>query len=300
MSAIYRTPDSRFADLPDFPFAPHYHDLAGGLRLHYLDEGPRGGAPVLMMHGEPSWSYLYRKMIPPVAAAGFRVLAPDLIGFGKSDKPTARSAFSYAGHVAWMREWFEAMELDTVLLVCQDWGSLVGLRLVAAMPDRFAGVVLSNGGLPEGQDPPPAFTKWRRFARWSPVFPIGGILQRATRRTLSDAEVAAYDAPFPTTAGKAAARVFPGLVPLGDNVAVPDQKAAWAVLETFDKPFTCAFSDGDPITRGGDAIFRERVPGATRGVHRTLKGGHFIQEDDPGGFVAAILDTAAAAAIASR
>jgi haloalkane dehalogenase len=194
-----------------------------------------------------------------------------------------------------MQEWFEALDLRDVILACQDWGSLVGLRLVAAMPDRFAGVVLSNGGLPEGQDPPAAFAAWRRFSRWSPVFPIGGILQRATKRDLSPAEVAAYDAPFPTRASKAGARIFPSLVPLGPNEAVPDQKRAWAVLETFDKPFTCAFSDGDPITRGGDAAFRERVPGAAKGSHRTLKGGHFIQEDDPDGFVAAILDTARAA-----
>lgn len=295
MPNVFRTPDDRFAGVPDFPFAPHYRELGDGLRVHYVDEGPRGGQPVLMMHGEPSWCYLYRKMIPPVASAGFRVLAPDLIGFGKSDKLTAKSDYTYARHVAWMREWFEALELSEVILACQDWGSLVGLRLVAEMPDRFAGVVLSNGGLPEGQDPPPAFAKWRRFARWSPVFPIGGILQRATKRTLSPAEVAAYDAPFPTRASKAGARIFPSLVPLGPNVAVPDQKAAWAVFETFDKPFTCAFSDGDPITRGGDAVFRARVPGAARGAHRTLRGGHFIQEDDPEGFVAAILETASRA-----
>lgn len=295
MSAVYRTPDDRFTGLPDFPFEPHYRELASGLRVHYIDEGPRDGRPVLMMHGEPSWCFLYRKMIPPVAAAGFRVLAPDLIGFGKSDKPTSKGDYTYARHVAWMHEWFEALDLRDVILACQDWGSLVGLRLVAAMPDRFAGVVLSNGGLPEGQDPPAAFAAWRRFSRWSPVFPIGGILQRATKRDLSPAEVAAYDAPFPTRASKAGARIFPSLVPLGPNEAVPDQKHAWAVLETFDKPFTCAFSDGDPITRGGDAAFRERVPGAAKGSHRTLKGGHFIQEDDPDGFVAAILDTARAA-----
>lgn len=295
MSAVYRTPDDRFTGLPDFPFEPHYCELASGLRVHYIDEGPRDGRPVLMMHGEPSWCFLYRKMIPPVAAAGFRVLAPDLIGFGKSDKPTSKGDYTYARHVAWMQEWFEALDLRDVILACQDWGSLVGLRLVAAMPDRFAGVVLSNGGLPEGQDPPAAFAAWRRFSRWSPVFPIGGILQRATKRDLSPAEIAAYDAPFPTRASKAGARIFPSLVPLGPNEAVPDQKHAWAVLETFDKPFTCAFSDGDPITRGGDAAFRERVPGAAKGSHRTLKGGHFIQEDDPDGFVAAILDTARAA-----
>jgi haloalkane dehalogenase len=298
MGKVHRTPDERFAGLADYPFDPRYHVLNDGLRLHYVDEGPREATPVLMMHGEPSWSYLYRKMIGPVVEAGYRVLAPDLIGFGKSDKPTDKSAYTYAGHVAWMREWFEAMGLRNVILVCQDWGSLVGLRLVTAMPDRFAGVALSNGGLPAGQEPPPAFAKWRAFSRYSPVFPIGGILQRATTTELPDHVVAAYDAPFDTRASKAGARIFPSLVPLGENVEVPAQLEAWKVLETFDRPFTCCFSDGDPITRGGDAMFRERVPGARDNpLHRTLNGGHFIQEDDPEGFVAAILDTAREAGV---
>lgn len=298
MPEVIRTPEERFEGLPDYPFPPHYHMLPGSIRLHYVDEGPRDGIPVLMMHGEPSWSYLYRFMVPPVVAAGYRVLAPDLIGFGKSDKLGSKSDYSYAGHVAWMRNWVEALDLNNIILACQDWGSLVGLRLVAAMPERFAGVVLSNGGLPAGQEPPPAFAKWRAFSKYSPVFPIGKILQRATSRTLSDAEVAAYDAPFHNRASKAGARIFPSLVPLGENVAVPDQIAAWKVLETFDKPFTCAFSDQDPITRGGDAAFRERVPGARgNALHRTLSGHHFIQEDDPQGFVAAILQTAEKAGV---
>lgn len=298
MPNFYRTSDDRFAGLPDFPFAPHYHTLDDSLRLHYLDEGPRDGPVVVMMHGEPSWCYLYRKMIPPVVGAGYRVVAPDLVGFGRSDKPTSKGDYSYAGHVAWMREWLEALDLTGIILACQDWGSLIGLRLVAAMPERFAGVVLSNGGLPEGQDPPAAFAAWRLFAKTSPVFPIGGLIQRATTTELTDAEVAAYDAPFPTRGSKAGARIFPALVPLGPNEAVPDQKAAWEVLETFDKPFNCCFSDADPITRGGEALFKTRVPGADHQMHRTLKGGHFIQEDDPQGFVAAILDTAKAAGVA--
>ena len=298
MTKVHRTPDARFADIPDYPFAPHYHELSGGMRLHYLDEGPRDAAPVLMMHGEPSWSFLYRKMIGPVAAGGYRVLAPDLIGFGKSDKPTNKAAYTYAAHVEWMLEWFDALALDRVVLACQDWGSLVGLRMVAARPDRFAGVVLSNGGLPEGQDPPAAFAAWRNFSRYSPVFPVGRILQLATTSELSPGEVAAYNAPFDTRGSKAGARIFPSLVPLGPNEAVPDQKAAWAVLEQFDKPFTCCFSDRDPITRGGDALFLGRVPGARDNeLHRTLKGGHFIQEDDPHGFVAAILETAQKAGV---
>ncbi|MEL7682767.1 haloalkane dehalogenase [Citromicrobium bathyomarinum] len=298
MSLAYRTPDSRFANLPDFPFRPNYHTLSEGLRVHYLDEGPRDAPPVLMMHGEPSWCYLYRHMIGPVVEAGYRVLAPDLIGFGKSDKLTKKSAYSYALHVAWMRDWLDALELDNIVLACQDWGSLVGLRLVADMPDRFAAVVLSNGGLPAGEEPPPAFDKWRRFSRYSPVFPIGKILQKATARTLSKAEVAAYDAPFPTRGSKAGARIFPSLVPLGQNAAVPDQRAAWEVLDRFEKPFTCAFADRDPITRGGDAKFRARVPGAKGNpLHRTLKGHHFIQEDDPEGFASAIIETAMRAGV---
>jgi haloalkane dehalogenase len=292
---IYRTPDARFDALPDWPFAPRYQTISDGLRIHYIDEGPRDGRPVLMMHGEPTWAYLYRKMIGPVAAAGHRVLAPDLIGFGRSDKPLARRDYSYAGQVAWMREWIEALDLRGIILACQDWGSLIGLRLVAAMPERFAGVALANGGLPEGQPAPRAFAIWRAFARYSPAFPIGKIIHRGSMQRLSDAEIAAYNAPFPTAASKVATRAYPALVPLGDNVAVPDQKLAWAVLEAFDKPFLCCFSDKDPITRGGDALFVDRVPGARRMPHRTLSGGHFIQENDPDGFAAAILEVAARA-----
>lgn len=287
---IYQTPDERFDHIPDWPFRPHYHHLNAGLRLHYVDEGPRDAPVVLMMHGEPTWSYLYRHMIGPVAHAGYRVIAPDLIGFGRSDKPLDGKVYSYAQHVAWMREWLEALDLRDITLACQDWGSLVGLRLLTAMPDRFSGVVLSNGGLPAGNVDARAFRIWRAFSRYSPVFPIARIIQAGTKRRLSDAELAAYDAPFPTRASKIAARLFPGFVPVeANNPAVPEQMAAWEVLEKFDKPFLCAFSDGDPITRGGDAQFRERVAGAKGQSHTTLHGGHFIQEDDPKGFIAQIL-----------
>ena len=298
MPLAYRTPDSRFANLPDYPFKPNYYTLREGLRVHYLDEGPRDGTPVLMVHGEPSWSYLYRHMIGPVVEAGYRVLAPDLIGFGKSDKLTMKSEYSYALHVAWMRDWLDSLNLQNIVLACQDWGSLIGLRLVAEMPERFAAVVLSNGGLPAGEEAPDAFKKWRAFSKHSPVFPIGRILQQATVRELSKAEVAAYEAPFPTRKSKAGARILPSLVPLGENEAVPDQKRAWNKLQRFDKPFTCAFSNRDPITRGGDAKFRETVPGAKDNpLHRTLKGHHFIQEDDPEGFAAAIVETARRAGV---
>ncbi len=213
--STHRTPDDRFADLADYPYAANYSTVGDGLRLHYVDEGPREATPVLMMHGEPTWSYLYRNMIGPVVDAGYRVLAPDLIGFGKSDKPTDRDVFSYAGHVAWMREWFEGLDLTGVVLACQDWGSLIGLRLVAAMPDRFAAVVLANGGLPAGQEPPEAFAKWREFSQKSPVFPIGQLIQGGTTTVLPDAVVAAYDAPFDIEDSKAAARVFPCARPAG-------------------------------------------------------------------------------------
>lgn len=294
---IERTDDSRFRDLPDWDFAPHYCDIidAGdgtALRVHYVDEGPRDAPVVLMMHGEPSWCYLYRHMIGPVVAAGYRVVAPDLIGFGRSDKPTRTSDYSYARHVAWMRQWLEQLDLQDITLACQDWGSLIGLRLVAEMPDRFAGVALSNGGLPEGGPAPRAFAIWRAFSQWSPLFPIGKIISKGTKRGLSSAEIAAYDAPFATKASKAGARIFPNFVPFENNVAVPDQKRAWAVFDQWHKPFLCCFSDGDPITRGGERLWVGRVPGTQGQAHRTLKGGHFIQEDDPQGFVAAILEVA--------
>ncbi|WP_283418888.1 haloalkane dehalogenase [Sphingopyxis sp. Geo48] len=291
---IYRTPDARFEGLPDWPYKPNYVEIAGGLRVHYVDEGAADAQPVLMLHGEPTWSYLYRHMIGPTVEAGFRVVAPDLIGFGRSDKPLDRSAYSYAAQVAWMRQWIEALDLRGMILACQDWGSLIGLRLLAEMPDRFVGVALSNGGLPEGQPAPRAFAIWRAFSRFSPLFPIGRIVNAGAQKQLTAKEIAAYDAPFPTRASKVAARVFPSFVPLGDNVAVLDQKRAWAALEAFDKPFLCCFTDGDPITRGGDAPFIDRVPGARGMPHRTLHGGHFVQENDPAGFVAAIRDVAAA------
>lgn len=290
-SDIYRTPEVRFRELPDYPFAPHFVDLPDGIRMHYIDEGPADGRPVLMMHGEPTWSYLYRHMIGPVADAGRRVLAPDLVGFGKSDKLLDQRAYSYAAHVAWVRSWLEQLDLRDIVLVCQDWGSLVGLRLVAELPDRFSGVVLSNGGLPRGNAFSRAFAIWRAFSRYSPAFPIGRIVQAGTKRQLSAVERRAYDAPFPTSASKAGARIFPSLVPIeACNPAVPDQLRAWEELRQWHKPFLCCFSDGDPITRGGAREFLEFVPGTNGQVHRTLKGGHFIQEDDPMGFVASILE----------
>lgn len=287
---VLRTPDERFAGLPDYPFAPHYHHVTPDLRLHFVDEGPHDAKPVLMLHGEPTWSYLYRKMIPPVAAAGLRVLAPDLIGFGKSDKPTATGDYSYAGQVGWILHWIEALDLREITLVCQDWGSLIGLRLAAENPERFARVILSNGGLPDGTPISPAFNLWRAFSRYSPWFPIGRIVQAGTKRKLSLTEVAAYDAPFPSTEFKAATRIYPSLVPTtADDPATPAQLRAWGTFDHWAKPFICCFSDGDPITRGGDAQFKARVPGAKDCSHPGLRGGHFIQEDDAEAFADVVI-----------
>ena len=292
-----RTPDSRFEGLPDYPFAPHYSVVGDDLRLHYLDEGPRDGRPVLMMHGEPSWSYLYRHMIPPVAQAGYRVVAPDLIGFGKSDKPTRMSDHSYARHVAWMVEWFDGLDLDGVVLFCQDWGGLIGLRLVAARPERFAAVVAGNTGLPTGEGrPTDTFLNWQKFAEAVPEFPTGRILQGATVRELSAAEVAAYDAPFPDESYKAGARVLPSLVPTdpAQDVAA-DNRAAWSVLEAWDKPFVTCFSDKDPVTKGGESPFLKRVPSLRGKANRTIQGGgHFFQEDRPEALADLIIEVAGA------
>ncbi|MEY8837450.1 haloalkane dehalogenase, partial [Cribrihabitans sp. XS_ASV171] len=213
-----RTPEERFEGLEEYPFAPHYaeiDDTTGGiLRLHYVDEGPRDAAPVLCMHGEPSWSYLYRHMIPIFAEAGHRVVAPDLVGFGKSDKPAARTDYTYARHVAWMSDWLTRMDLRGITLVCQDWGGLIGLRLWAAFPDRFARVVVANTALPTGDQPmSEGFRSWRAFSQEVPEFRAGRIVSGGTVTKLTEAETAAYDAPFPDESYKAGARDFPALVP---------------------------------------------------------------------------------------
>lgn len=290
---VLRTPDHRFADLADWPYPPHYATLvdAGGaqLRLHYVDEGPRDGPVVLVMHGEPSWAYLYRKIISALAAAGRRVIAPDLIGFGRSDKPAKRDDYTYERHVDWMSQWLLQMELEDITLFCQDWGGLIGLRLVAAFPERFAGVIAANTGLPVGTGWSEGFKAWLDFSQSVPQMPIGVIVNGGTGRDLSPSEIAAYDAPFPEESYKEGARQFPKLVPITpEHGSVSENLAAWAVLERFDKPFLTAFSDGDAVTRGGEAAFQTRVPGARGEPHATLSGGHFLQEDSPGEIVALI------------
>jgi len=281
VTEILRTPDSRFAAVPDFPWTPKFAEV-GGLRIAYVDEGPRDAEIVLLMHGEPTWSFLYRKMIPVLLAAGHRVIAPDLVGFGRSDKPARAADYSYLNHVLWMTAWMEQLDLQRMTLFCQDWGSLIGLRLVATAPQRFDRVVLANGGLPTGTTPvPKAFHVWRAFARWSPWFPIGRIVKTGCTGGLTPAEVAAYDAPFPTRRHRVAARLFPTFVPTTPNDPERERnEAAWKVFEGWDKPFLTLFSNRDPVTRGGHRIWQERVPGAKGQPHAVTRGaGHFLQED---------------------
>ena len=276
-----RTPDERFADLPDFPFAPHYVEV-DGLRMHYLDEGPPDGEVVLLLHGEPSWSYLYRRMIPVLTRAGLRAVAIDLVGFGRSDKPTRREDYTYQAHVDWTWAAIEAIGLTDITLVCQDWGGLIGLRLVGEHPERFARVVAANTVLPTGDlDPGEAFLAWRQFSQESPDFPVGKIIGGACVGKLAPEVAAAYDAPFPDESFKAGARQFPILVPTRpDDPASAANRAAWEVLRTFDKPFLCAFSDSDPITRAAEPLLRKQIPGAEGQTHVTItEAGHFLQED---------------------
>lgn len=280
---VLRTPDDRFVDLPDWPYEPRFADVGDGLRAHYVDEGPADSAPVLLMHGEPTWAYLYRKVMGPLLDAGHRVVVPDLIGFGRSDKPAATEDYSYRRHVGWMSALvFDHLDLRGITFFGQDWGGLVGLRLVAAAPDRFARVCVANTGLPTGDRPPSeAFLAWQRYSKESPKFDIGRLISGGCASPLPPEVVAAYDAPFPDDTYKAGARIFPSLVPTGpDDPAHADNVAAWEVLRGFDKPFLTAFSDGDPITAGGERVFQREVSGAAGQPHVTIEGGgHFLQED---------------------
>jgi haloalkane dehalogenase len=281
-----RTPDDRFASLPGYPFAPRYLEVPDGeggeLRVHYVDEGPPDADPVLLLHGEPSWSFLYRKMIPVITAAGHRAVAPDLVGFGRSDKPSKRDDYTYQRHVDWMRSLLEQLDVRDTTFVGQDWGGLIGLRLVAEHPDRFARVVAANTFLPTGdRNPGDAFLAWQKFSQETPTFPVGRIVNGGCVTELPEEVVAAYDAPFPDETYKEGARQFPLLVPTSpsDPAAEPNRRA-WEVLSKFDKPFLTAFSDSDPITGGADRVLQESIPGAKGRPHTTLTGGgHFLQED---------------------
>jgi haloalkane dehalogenase len=313
-----RTPDERFENLPGYPFAPHYTEVPDGeggtLRIHQVEEGPADGETILCLHGQPTWSYLYRKMIPVFVEAGFRVLAPDFVGFGRSDKPTSIDDYTYARHVQWMSSWLEAVDLRDANLFCQDWGGLIGLRLVAAYPDRFARVVAANTGLPDGfgmppeaarpgwdlyatvpivpaaelgerfraKDGPPGFMFWRKYCAESPEFSIGDIMQTAGGGPgLSEEIRRAYEAPFPDDRYVAGARKFPSLVPIfPDDVESPANKEAWRVLAAFEKPFLTSFSDNDPVTAGMEKPLQERIAGARKVEHVTIRGAaHFLQEE---------------------
>jgi haloalkane dehalogenase len=278
---ILRTPDERFANLPAYPFVPHYVEV-DGLRIHYLDEGPGAAAPTLVLHGEPSWSYLYRKMIPILTAAGQRVVAPDLVGFGRSDKPTRRDDYTYQRHVDWTRAAVDAIDPRGATFFGQDWGGLIGLRVVAEDPDRFERVVAGNTMLPTGdRHPGDAFLAWQRYSQETPDFHVGGIVKGGCATDLSAEVIAAYDAPFPDDTYCAAPRAMPGLIPTSpDDPAAPANRSAWATLCASSTPMLVAFSDGDPITGGMAPIFQREMTGAQGIAHPVVhNAGHFLQED---------------------
>ena len=332
MTHALRTPDERFRNLSDWPFAPNYMDVpdpdGGGLRMHYVDAGDPNAAPILCLHGQPTWSYLYRKMIPPMVAAGHRVVAPDFIGFGRSDKPSQREDYTYARHVAWLVALLEALDLRGITLVCQDWGGLIGLRAAAEQPQRFARIVAANTAMPDAEGVAEAdagrvsdamrsyyaslpvaqnpaemgtamigdqsgmgFLHWVKFCAETPTLRVSDVVRFSGGGRLGEAEAAAYDAPFPSDSYLAGARQFPSLVPImPDNPAIPANRAAWKVFQQWQKPFLTAFSDGDPVTAGHHVRFQETVPGAKSQRHPTIAGaGHFLQEDKPAELAAAVL-----------
>jgi haloalkane dehalogenase len=289
---VLRTPDERFENLPDYPYKPNYLEVPDGeggvLRLHYLDEGPANGEPILLIHGEPTWSYLYRKMIPVLTAAGHRCLVPDLIGFGRSDKPVSMEVHTYKFHVDAISEWVKMLNLRSTTFFGQDWGSLIGLRVVAENEERFARVVVSNGGLPIGAaDGPEALPQDRAFIQWKRLnqslidegdIPVGTLVSG----NVGDPSIeVAYDAPFPAPSFKAGPLIMPQRVPVfADDPANEANRKAWEVFERWEKPFLTAFSDGDPVTRGGDRRFLARIPGTKGQPHTTIEGaGHFLQEE---------------------
>jgi len=291
--ALLRTPDERFADLPGFPFEPHYVELDdpdfGPLRMHYVDEGPREAPVALMLHGEPTWSYLYRKMIPPVVAAGYRAVVPDMIGFGRSDKFTSRTPYSYHRFVAWLLAFVRQLELTQITLVGQDWGGPIGLRVLSEMPERFAAVLAANTLLPTCEEPPNGVAPWpgEQIAAWveycriSTDLPVPEIIAGVCCERPAPEILAAYDAPFPDVSYKAATLAITGLVPVSvDRPGIAENLRAWEVLAHFHKPFLTAFSDSDPSTKPWEEVFRRRVPGAaSEPLIEIAHAGHFLQEE---------------------
>jgi haloalkane dehalogenase len=293
-----RTPDERFADLPDFPYPPSYAEVPDGdggtLRMGWVSAGPADGPAVLLLHGEPSWSFLYRQMMPVLAQAGLRAIAPDLVGFGRSDKPADPGAHSYARHVEWVRALaFDVLDLRDVTLVGQDWGGLIGLRLAAENPDRFRALVAANTGLPTGDvDMPEVWWQFRRAVEKAENLDIARFVQSGCRTTLAEDVLAGYAAPFPDESYKAGPKAMPGLVPTRpDDPATEANRSAWQVLTRSDTPMLVAFSDGDPITGGMAPILRERIPGAAGVDHPVIAGaGHFLQEDAGPALAAAVVE----------
>jgi haloalkane dehalogenase len=295
---ILRTPDVRFASLLDYAFEPHYVELpAHGeakLRVHYLDEGPRDGHPLVLLHGQPSWSYLDREMIPGFAEAGIRVLAPDLVGFGRSDKPAEPSDYSYERHVGWINDWLVTIDPNPATLFVHDWGGFIGLRVLARQPERFERAIVSNSGLPDGEriEPLEIFYTWRQFVRDQEQLAIGSVIQLGSTKELSDEVISAYEAPFPDESYKSGVRAFPELVPTeSENPQAAANRAAWKVLEDWTKPFLTLFGELDPMNAGSDRVFQERVPGARGQPHATLsRAGHYIQEDAAGELTERVID----------
>jgi len=281
-----RTPDSHFENLADYEFTANYinvDDQEGGqLRMHYLDEGDKNGQTILLMHGNPTWSYLYRHMIKTLVEAGYRVIAPDLIGFGRSDKPTQRSDYTYARHVFWAQAVIDQLALNNITLFCQDWGGLIGLRLVAENPKQFVRVMTANTALPTGDiAATDAFLGWRAYSQKYENMLVGAIIASAVVTKMSEQQIAAYDAPFPDERFRMGAREFPMLVPTDtNNPETVNNRAAWQVLKQWEKPFLTAFGDSDDVFRGNDEIFQKAIPGCRGQKHITVKdGAHFLQED---------------------
>jgi haloalkane dehalogenase len=314
---ILRTPDDRFTNLSGYPFEAHYVDVTdpdgGSLRMHYIDEGPKDGKPVLLLHGEPMWSYLYRKMIPGLVAAGHRVIAPDQIGFGRSDKPTEQTDYTVARHVDWIRECIVGLDLQDATFFGQDWGSLIGLTAVLHEQERFRAIVVANAALPdpahferisEAQKnslDPKAFSRWQTWAAAQDHMNVGASLAEGLVGVgagsvikLNKDEIAAYDAPFPDGRYQAGVLVFPALANMTpDAMALYD--AAWRVLEKWQKPFVTAYGKADPVLGWFDTIFQEHVPGAKGQPHRQFPNGtHFIQEEEPDALVESIIAAAKA------
>ncbi len=278
---ILRTPDERFSNLQDYPFKSNYihHE---NIRIHYVDEGESNEEVVLLIHGEPSWSYLYRKMIPIIAESGYRVIVPDLVGFGMSDKPINQEDYTYEKHVEGITSFIESLDLMDITLFCQDWGGLIGLRIASEQEYRFKRIIASNTSLPTGDyRVPEAFINWQNYSQSTSVFNVGKIIKSSCVNGISQEVQQAYDAPFPDEDYKAGARRFPMLVPTKpDDPSSEPNREAWEKLKHWEKPFLTAFSDSDPITTGGDRLFQKLIPGCKGMPHKTIVGaGHFLQED---------------------